>query len=189
MIPPTLARHVFKLEAAVLLQPLDRLVQQILLVGVELSKLGVNCEWNGSVFPQAEHQMCTIIFYRVNDQGSPVRVSGDNGSLHSWCSCLTTIYEDISLQYVGIWRGLPLADPLLDLSCQTELFLSQQSPSLTLWASLRERRLSSRQRRVSWSVRAIPSLSLGVTCDSNLQSNNQLTHHSHSGVLYFVFRL
>ena len=57
----TLARHVFKLEAAVLLQPLDRLVQQILLVGVELSKLGVYCEWNDSVFPQPERQIYTII--------------------------------------------------------------------------------------------------------------------------------
>ena len=61
VIPQTTSRHVYKVEAAVLLQPLDRLVQQILLVGVELSKLGVNCEWNGSVFPQPEHQIYTII--------------------------------------------------------------------------------------------------------------------------------
>ena len=62
MIPQTMTRHVYKVEAAVLLQPLDRLVYQILLIReVKLSKLGVNCEWNNSVFPQPEHQMCTII--------------------------------------------------------------------------------------------------------------------------------
>ena len=57
-IPQTIACHVYKVEAAVLLQPLDHLIYQILPVGeVEQSKLGVNCEWNGSVFPQPERQI------------------------------------------------------------------------------------------------------------------------------------
>ena len=58
VIPQTLTRHVYKVEADVLLQPTDRLVQQILPVGeAELSKVGVKCEWNDSFFPQPEHQM------------------------------------------------------------------------------------------------------------------------------------
>ena len=64
VIPQTTSRHVYKVEAAVLLQPLDYLVYQILLVGkVELSKSGVNCEWNDTVSPQPEHQMCTNFYW------------------------------------------------------------------------------------------------------------------------------
>ena len=58
VIPQTIARHVYKVEAAVLLQPLDRLVYQILPVGeAELSEVGVKCEWNYSFLPQPDHQM------------------------------------------------------------------------------------------------------------------------------------
>ena len=62
VILQTLTRHVYKVEAAVLLQPLHRLVQQILPVGeAELSKVEVKCEWNDSFFPQPEHQILKIL--------------------------------------------------------------------------------------------------------------------------------
>ena len=55
-------------------------------------------------------------------QLSPVGVGGGNGLQPSCYFSLNLVYENISLQYVGIWRGLPLADPLLSLSCQPSYF-------------------------------------------------------------------